>query len=195
METNEKDTNAPNDANIVTKGEYADLKGVSKSRVSQWAKAGRLVLTDDGRVMVAQSDARLALTSSPRGASKARSSTTTRPSSSLLDAAYEARQIDNARRARSEAEIAEMKAARARGELVRTDDVIRAINDCAAIIVRHIDQLPYAIYHRLAAESDAHKCLQILLDAVDETRTQIADGIATAEREVDSMAKAQTDGG
>lgn len=82
MATIEKDANAPIDANIVTKGAYADLKGVSKSRVSQWAKANRLVLTDDGRVMVAESDARLELISSPRGATNPR--WTAWPSSSLL---------------------------------------------------------------------------------------------------------------
>ena len=194
METNEKDTNAPNDANIVTKGEYADLKGVSKSRVSQWAKAGRLVLTDDGRVMVAESDARLALTSSPRGASKARSSSTTRPSSTLLDAAYEARQIDNARRARAEAEIAEMKAVRARGELVRTVDVIGEAETCAGIIARQLDQFPYQIYARLAAESSPNACLQILDDAVGELRNTIADEIGRVIETVQTIAQGQGDG-
>jgi phage terminase Nu1 subunit (DNA packaging protein) len=187
------DAHMTNDSNIMTKSEYAEARGVSKSRVSQWASAGRLVLTDDGRVLVAESDERLALTSSTRGAQRAKA--TTLPSASAIDAAYQARQIDNARRARSEAELAEMKAARMRGELVRTADVIRGGEKCGQIIARLLDQFPYQVYARLAAESSPDACLQILEHAVGELRDLIADEILRCDAEIENAAKAQADSG
>lgn len=177
------------DANVMTKAEFAAARGVSKSRVSQWAQAGRLVLDEKGRVKVAESDERLALTSSPRGAPKAHS--VARPSNSMVDAAYQARQIDNARRARSEAELAEMKAARARGELLRTDSIVGELDQCARIIVRHLDQFPHRIYLQLAAEGDEHKCLLILEDAMREVRTSIADEITQLHQTIAQVAQAQ----
>lgn len=49
----------------VSKAEYARLKGWNRSTVTRAADAGRLVLTGDGKVDVAASDARYAETADP----------------------------------------------------------------------------------------------------------------------------------
>lgn len=41
---------------IVTKTQYADMKGVNKSTVTRWGKAGRLALSESGKVLVEESD-------------------------------------------------------------------------------------------------------------------------------------------
>lgn len=49
-----------NEPNQKTQSQYADYKGVHKSRVTQWKKDGRLVFSDDGKfILVAESDVRL----------------------------------------------------------------------------------------------------------------------------------------
>lgn len=54
--------------NMMTQTEYADYKGVHKSRVTQWKKDGRLVFSEDGKfVLVAESDARLKQTADLNG--------------------------------------------------------------------------------------------------------------------------------
>ncbi|MGH8435869.1 MAG: terminase small subunit [Pseudomonas sp.] len=50
---------------ILSKSEYAAARGWSKPYVSKLAKAGRLVITSDGKVDVAATDALLADTSDP----------------------------------------------------------------------------------------------------------------------------------
>lgn len=52
----------PADPNIVRKAAFAEAQGWSKSYVSKLASEGRLVLTDDGRVHVAESLLRIAQT-------------------------------------------------------------------------------------------------------------------------------------
>lgn len=54
--------------NEMTQSQYADYKGVHKSRVTQWKKDGRLVFSADGKfVLVAESDARLKQTADLNG--------------------------------------------------------------------------------------------------------------------------------
>lgn len=50
---------------LVTKAEYARKKGWSRSTVTRAAKAGRLVVTTDGKIEVAASDQRYADTADP----------------------------------------------------------------------------------------------------------------------------------
>lgn len=57
---------------VVTKTEYARMRGVSDRYVRKLARKGRLALTDDGRVKVADSDALVAATRDPsRGGKRA----------------------------------------------------------------------------------------------------------------------------
>lgn len=52
----------------MTQTEYADYKGVHKSRVTQWKKDGRLVFSADGKfVLVVESDERLKQTADMNG--------------------------------------------------------------------------------------------------------------------------------
>lgn len=54
--------------NMMTQTEYAEYKGVHKSRVTQWKQDGRLVFTHDGkRILVNESNQRLKEASSPAG--------------------------------------------------------------------------------------------------------------------------------
>jgi hypothetical protein len=53
------------DSGVVSKAEYARMRGVSDAYVSKLRRKGRLVLTDDGRVRVAESDALIARTRDP----------------------------------------------------------------------------------------------------------------------------------
>ena len=41
---------------IVSQAEFARLRGVSRATVTHWKRAGRLLLTDDGKVNVAASE-------------------------------------------------------------------------------------------------------------------------------------------
>lgn len=53
---------------MMTQVEYAEYKGVHKSRVTQWKKDGRLVFSADGKfVLVAESDARIKQTADLNG--------------------------------------------------------------------------------------------------------------------------------
>ena len=54
--------------NMMTQTEYAEYKGVHKSRVTQWKQDGRLVFSPDGKyVLVAESDERLKNTADMNG--------------------------------------------------------------------------------------------------------------------------------
>ncbi len=54
--------------NEMTQSQYADYKGVHKSRVTQWKKDGRLVFSADGKfVLVAESNAKLKQTADLNG--------------------------------------------------------------------------------------------------------------------------------
>lgn len=54
--------------NMMTQTEYAEYKGVHKSRVTQWKKDGRLVFSEYGKfVLVSESDARLKQTADLNG--------------------------------------------------------------------------------------------------------------------------------
>lgn len=48
--------------NIVTKSKFAEIQGVNKSTVTRWNKAGRLVLANNGKVIVDESIKKLKIT-------------------------------------------------------------------------------------------------------------------------------------
>jgi hypothetical protein len=55
---------------IVTKSEFARMRGVNPSSVTRWAREGRIVLTADGRVAVEPSIERLHATEFNMGAAE-----------------------------------------------------------------------------------------------------------------------------
>ena len=162
---------------VVSKAEYALLKNLSRSRLLQWGASGTLVLDHEGQALVDSRGATVHDTAPPLGIAKARSPGAADVQSAALDDAFAGRLIDNARCAKAEAELAEMKAAKARGDYLMREDVARATDACGAACARMLDQVPYAIYFTVAAESDADRCLQILIDAMRQCRTSIADEI------------------
>lgn len=179
-----------NTPNAVTKAEFARMKGVDRSTITRWADQSRIVV-DDGRVLVAESEARLAETADPskagvvkrheleRGAPVADLLTVPAPSRHVTRAEkgehYGARIRESARHEAAKAEMAELELAQRKSQLTDVEGVQKAMADFATLTRQTYERIRPELKLRLAVETDPDRVDQLLRDAIDNAARTVAD--------------------
>lgn len=174
----------------VTLRQFARLLDVSPSYVTELKAAGRLVLTDAGRVLLDASKALIANTADPaKHGVRARHAAGRAVGAADADqdrTAADEPSIDYAdpiavRRARALAEKAEADARRALreeqvelGQLLQADDVLHALRAAIATLRNGMENLPAILGPQLAAESDEAKCRVLITDAIEHALEETA---------------------
>ncbi len=163
----------------VTQAEFARMEGKARSYITALKGAGRLVMTEDGKVDVEASRARIAGTSDPN-----RDDVTQRHAENRQDAPVEASQSDKigssyqAARAVKEkfsAMQAKLEYERAIGKVVEKSEVEGAIADVVTAFRQRLENMP----HRIAPEIVGKD-----LDAIRATlKQEVFGALAEMERE------------
>ncbi len=145
----------------VTRTEFAALQGWSKSYVSKLGSEGRLVLTEDGKlVKVAESLARIAATT---GAPE-------RASAPAVSPQYRG---DRDRREFYDAENARLDLERRLGKLVDKADVLAVVADAAVQLRTRLEALPPRLAPQIAALGGNEQRVRLML--TDELERLLAD--------------------
>lgn len=149
----------------VSKAEFARLLGASRSAITAHAKAGRLVLTDDGLVMVEASRARLQATvGAPERAG---------------EGIVGARVMDwRERKEQAQAEMAEMDVAQRRGELVRADEVAQVASAAVVVFRTRLEMLPDQLAPQIAVITDEHRVRALLAAEIESALADLAHRLA-----------------
>lgn len=162
---------------IITKSEYAAMRGWSPAYVTKLKNKGRLVLTADGRVDVEASDALVAASKDPskagvverwqreRGEEPAPPlDKPTRPL--VLNGDEFDYQGARAKRETHEANLAEMRERERAGALVETERVVKALTDYAISSRSALERLPDRLAPLLAAETDPNRIYALLEEEI-----------------------------
>lgn len=153
---------APGDANIVSKSEFAKQNGWAKSYVSKLVGEGRLVLTEDGKVMVAESLERI----------QATTNATDRASAPAVPPAV---RVDRDRKEFYDAENARLDLEERTGRLLAAQDVVGTLADAAAMIRATLEAWPDDLAPDLAAlGGDEARIRAHLLNATEVILTELA---------------------
>lgn len=159
-------------SNEVTRTEFARLRGFKPSYVTELAKAGRLVLSDDGkRVKVAESVARIEATRDPSKQAVADRHAANRGAAPARDETPETEELryQDARAKREhfmalQAELDYRKAAR---ELLEAGEVVGALSDVLTVLRNRFESMPDVLAPQLAAEMEEQKIRAMLADEVE----------------------------
>jgi hypothetical protein len=163
----------------ITQAEYARRRGCTEGAVRRAVRDGRISLID-GRIDPVAADAQWLRNTRVRAGSRpaedanlasARGSSGGRGRDDEADDYW----TSKGRRERAEAELAELKLAEQRGELVRAADVRAQHAGRLAMLRESLLQLPARMAPLLAVEGDAARCHDILqreLHGVLELATQ-----------------------
>lgn len=146
---------------ILTKTAFAAHLGVAKSYVSKLGSTGRLVLTSDGLVDVAES---LAKIKSTNGAPER--------SPDIMVPAQFADQRDRGDRLRNE--LLEMEVGERRGSLLRADDVRAFVVSAGTTLRGRLEALPDQLGPQLAATSDEQQVRNLLASEVEVVLQELA---------------------
>lgn len=187
----------PTSPNVVSKAQYARMKGIDRSSITRWAQAGRVALDEDGKVLVAESEQLLAMTSDPskqgvverhkqergQGVIDLNVAAVEKISSKKSQhEAYGKRITESARHEAAKAERAELELAQYKNEITDVDGVKKAMVDFATLARQTYDRISFDLKLRLAVEMDADKIFVLLKSALDD-----------ASRKVSETLKAQLD--
>lgn len=179
----------PDHPDMMTLSEFAEHIGRHASWISHLRAAGRLVMTDDGRVRVAES---LRLIEETRG---------NRPDVSERNAearAAEAADLDpnsERRRARAEAELrikraeadrAELARDREAGEVVLLADATYTVRDLASRVRERVELVADRLAPELVAVSDPDEARRIIAAECNAVLRDVAAAVAKAEKAVRS---------
>lgn len=145
----------------VTRSEFARLQGWSKSYVSKLGSEGRLVLTEDGKlVQVAET---LALIAKTTGAPE-------RASAPAVSPQYRG---DRDRREFYDAENARLDLEKRLGKLVERSDVLAVVADAAVQLRTRLEALPPRLAPQLAALAGNEQRVRLML--ADEIERLLSD--------------------
>lgn len=160
---------------VESRSAFARRQGVSPAAVTQWAQAGRIRITADGRVDVDKSIAMLAEAGPAARGGKRTAGT----AGGVQDGAGSPRTTGTLLDARTA--VAEIQAERARiehrariGELIERTRYAKALEDALAPILAELDSLSALIGPDLAAETDVRKVQNMLDDAIAKARRNMA---------------------
>lgn len=164
-------------SNEVTRIEFARLRGIKPSYVTQLAREGRLVLTDDGkRVKVAESIARIEATRDPSKqgvADRHAAARSQAPVAAPAPAADPADKIGNsyqtarAVKERYAALQAKLDYEAAIGKYVLAAEAVAAVADGDTLIRTRFEALADTLAPRLAAISDEQQVRATLHDEIE----------------------------
>lgn len=168
--------------NLMTQAEFAALKGVGRSAVSNWKRQGHLVF-EGGKVDVARTNRRLAERVDP---------TRGRPTT----AQAEAMPVDAMTKVRTEllteqATKARLQNDKLAGDLVPLAEFERRASEAGRLARERMHALARLQAERLAAETDPRAIVAILTTAMDEAFNSLAGQLeaeARAEAEADAAA-------
>lgn len=184
--------------NIVSKAEYARMKGVNRSGITRWAQAGRVAVDAEGNILVAESEALLAMTADPSKQGVVKRHEQERGQAVIaLDAAeaksvgtkktqheaYGRRINESARHEAAKAERAEIELAQLKGEITDVDGVKKAMADFATLTRQTYERVAFDLKLRLAVEMDPDKVFVLLKNAIDDASRKISD---TLKAQLDS---------
>ncbi len=166
---------------LVTQSEYARRRGCTEAAVRRAVRDGRISLLD-GKLDPTAADAQWARNTRVRAGSKpADSANLSAPGGSSAAGNGETpTREDNdaywavkARREKAEADMAELKLAEQRGELVRVSAVRSAYATRAAALRESILQIPARLAAVLAAETDHARCHDLLQAELHQVLAQL----------------------
>lgn len=188
----------------VSKAEYSRLKRVNRSTITRWVGAGRVVLDEDGNVLVAETEARLAETADPEkagvvdrhaeerggqvadlfhaeqaGAAKPKRDKSTH---------YSDRIRESARREKARAEMEELDLAERKRNLTDVPGVQKAMIDFATLSREKYSRLAFDLKFKLAVESDPTAVFTMLKDALEATARDVS---VTLKAQLEASASTQ----
>ena len=187
----------------VTLSEFARLQGWRPSYVTKLKQAGRLVLTDTGRVDVEASRARIKASEDPnrddvrarhaaaREAPASEPNDPSPPKSEVADRAGQSYTTSRAVKERYLALNAKLESERAAGQLVETATVQRAGTEVGAVLRGALENLPDQLAP-LLAEGDADREARIyahLRDHVEQLLGEISRKLESLTRDLAAPTK------
>lgn len=179
----------------LTQAQFARHLGVDKAHVTRLKQAGRLVMTEDGKVRVAESEARIAATADPakdqvaaRHAS-ARSAAVDGKKTTKTVAPVDDESDDlpvggpdyqkaRARREEANANLAEIELAERAGALMETAAVRAVLADVGATCRAALETLPAILAPQLATLNDDHAIRQLLEEHIGAALNELCDRLA-----------------
>ena len=165
-------------SDVMTKAEFAAHLGVSKPYVSKLASAGRLVLTEDGRVRVRESLQRIDATRDPSHESQAAP-----PRDVEADRVGSSYQAARAIKEKFLALTAKRDYEIACGHLMEAARVVDAVSDAAVTLRTRLEALPVTLGPLLAAESDESRCVSMLRDHVERCLRDLSERFGDIAKE------------
>lgn len=171
---------------VCTNGEFARRIGVKPGYVTQLRKAGRLVLADDGkRILAEASEALIEATRDPSSshvaerwraarADKAAGSAPAQTETVAADRVPVDYQSARALREHYQALRAEMDYRREAGRLVDAAEVAAVIEDMLTTLRQVLESLPVTVGSMLAAEQDEARCVALLRDEISRMLRELA---------------------
>lgn len=175
----------------LTQAQFARHIGHDRAHVTRLKHAGRLVMTDDGRVLVEESEARIAATADPAKAPVADRHAAGR--AAAVDGRKQAKteepedespvggpdyQKARARREEANANLAEIDLAERAGELMETTAVRAVLADAAATCRSALETLPAILAPQLATLNDDHAIRQLLDEHIGSALNELCDRLA-----------------
>lgn len=160
-----------------SQADFAAIANVRRSYVTALKKAGRLVLDAEGKVLVAESLARIEATRDPAKAAVAARHAEARgaalPSAPVDDAGPEPEpttagfQHWRERSEKAKALAAERENAIADGKLMAADDVAAQVSHALTVLRNALERLPDILGPQLAAEQNEARCRGLVAEAVE----------------------------
>ena len=167
--------------NEVTRAEFARLRGIKPSYVTELAKAGRLVLTDDGkRVRVAESIASIEATRDPSKQAVAdrhaagRAAQSDAPADEPESISNPDYQAARAKREHYAAEREEMRYRQEAGELLVATEVAGALSSILTELRTRLETLPDTLGPQLAPVTDEQQVRARLADEIEVALGDVA---------------------
>lgn len=183
----------------MTLSAFADRLGYSPSYITRLKQAGRLVLADDGRVLVEASLKRIAETADPNRQdvrerwdsyranpppAEDEEGDADEPDAPLRDPNATTYQAQRMRKMRADADLAEMERDRLAGRLVDTAAVRAAGTEAGTVIRAVLENLPDQLAPMLAPITDEEKLRAFLADHVQSLLFELAQRMETIEQRV-----------
>lgn len=184
-------------SNAVRQSEFARIIGCGRSYVAALKKAGRLVMTDDGKLVdVEASEARIAATADPAKAPVAERHAGARAAAvdgqkplktvpdddSTIAAAAPDYQRARARREEANACLAEIELACTLGKLMEASAVVAAIADAGTTLRSVLETLPAVLAPQLATLSDDHARQNLLDEHVGAAINELIDRLTGIQK-------------
>ena len=147
-------------SNAVRQSEFARIIGCGRSYVTALKKAGRLVMTDDGLVLVEESKASIA-----------------RSNGAPERAAVVPQEFGDARSRREhiEAELKQIELDEKRGRLVVAAEVVAVVADVSTTLRAQLESMPDRLAPMLATVTDEQQIRAVLADEVEMVLSGMAD--------------------